>query len=224
MDDQDKWFKLMTTPEELHPDLAPYVFDMRSGGKGLNSPLVQEIMHRPGYGGMANKQYEAKKAARDQYEREGSIAGYIYIHERPYRFDAFTEYLSRHEVAHRVFWKTLAGIWTDSENIYQNLDEWRELWETKRPAKPYAMMPKEKARLAALPDTFTVYRGISHPFPDAGLSWTLDKARARWFAERYAHRAKDARVRVGTVRKADVHALFLGRNETEIVASQVAEG
>lgn len=220
MDDQDKWFKLMTTPEELHPDLAPYVFDMRIGRKGLNSPLVQDIPHRVGFGGIANAQYAAKKAAVEEFERQGNVAGFVFMHERPWRFEAMVEYFDRHpDIPGKVFWEEVGHVWTDSENIYENLYEWKEVWNDTKPGKRFAMRASERKKLAALPDTVTVYRGVSHEGDDDGISWTLSREKAEWFAKRWSD--GNPRVFSGTARKEHIHAVFNGRREDEVVINRV---
>ncbi|MEK1896212.1 MAG: hypothetical protein AAAB20_23555 [Rhizobium sp.] len=54
---------------------------------------------------------------------------------------------------------------------------------------------------------------------ELGFSWTTDEKAARWFASRFAERHnRDAYLATGTVRKRDVKAYLLSRNEYEIIA------
>ena len=43
---------------------------------------------------------------------------------------------------------------------------------------------EERQRLIALPETLTIYRGVSGGF-QTGLSWTLDAEVGRWIATRF---------------------------------------
>ena len=78
------------------------------------------------------------------------------------------------------------------------------------------MNAAEYKTLTELEETVTVYRGVT-PYNARNvkaLSWTLDKAKARWFATRFGEH--------GTVYKAQINkrnilAYFTGRNESEIV-------
>jgi hypothetical protein len=85
-----------------------------------------------------------------------------------------------------------------------------------RAGREYMMDDEEREKFAALPDTFTVYRG--HQFVnERGYSWTLDRAKARWFAKRLYDPARGCSVAERTVQKHECAALFLGRGEQEIV-------
>ena len=51
------------------------------------------------------------------------------------------------------------------------------------------MEQEERKALAALPDRLTIYRGVHIKKGTLrGLSWTLDRERAEWFANRWAKR------------------------------------
>jgi hypothetical protein len=67
-------------------------------------------------------------------------------------------------------------------------------------------------------DRLTIYRGIGHVKGRNGLSWTLDREKAIWFARRFVG-VRSGRSSLLTARayKSDVHALLLGRKEQEVV-------
>ena len=78
------------------------------------------------------------------------------------------------------------------------------------------MDEEERKALAALPDRLTIYRGVHIKKGTLrGLSWTLDRERAEWFANRWAKRRPY--VVEAEVLKSDVRAHFLARGEAEIV-------
>ena len=77
------------------------------------------------------------------------------------------------------------------------------------------MESEERDLLRRLPDSFTVYRGYSR-FDGAGMSWSLDRRVADWFA----HRRPDwgqPRVITGVVRRDDVLALLAAGGEAEVL-------
>jgi hypothetical protein len=84
------------------------------------------------------------------------------------------------------------------------------------------MTEQEQLELAALPKTFTVRRGIGtqHKRAIDGLSWTLSREKAEWFAVR---RAGKGYLVEGRVRREDAFALLNGRDEKEIVTASVSD-
>lgn len=210
---------LMEREEKLHPDLVPWVQPV-GGHKFLNHPLVQETFLLTDKCALVNKRYElkmkmvAKALSNEEYHH------YVFLHERPYRLDAFKEYLTLRRLDDRRYWQMVEAIWIDSENIWQHKKLWREMWREKRPGRQqYVMNDDERAAYDALPDIVTVYRGCNRAKHDAkGLSWTLDISKAEWFARRYQGLNL---VLQGEVKKQHVYALLLGRNESEVICREV---
>ena len=62
----------------------------------------------------------------------------------------------------------------------------------------------------------TIYRGVKVN-NYRGLSWTVDKNVAEWFARRFGHDGDRCYVFTGTINKKDIIALFSSRNEKEVV-------
>lgn len=65
-----------------------------------------------------------------------------------------------------------------------------------------------------LPDTFVVYRGLQENAQEDGLSWTLSKNVAEWFASRFENHGEIIKK---MVHKTEVIAYFNDRDEEEIV-------
>lgn len=112
----------------------------------------------------------------------------------------------------------LADAWIRSEqpNHDPNLPQSR-LLAMFRAADPKLLMDEqERNRLDGLEDTVTVYRGVRSARSDgiSAMSWTLDKDTAVWFANRYGRQGK---VYEAKIEKKHIHALFLGRNESEVI-------
>ena len=84
------------------------------------------------------------------------------------------------ELTDKEYGKLLVDVWIDSENIWQNLELWGELWN--EATRRHAMDAKERKALNALPDEITIYRGAGEKYTLNGMSWTLDRDKAIWFA------------------------------------------
>jgi uncharacterized protein len=80
------------------------------------------------------------------------------------------------------------------------------------------MNEEEQAFLEGLPNELVVYRGhLDRNRLNPG--WTLSPSIARWFAQRFG---PDGVVIRGVARKGDIHALFLRRDEYEVVIDPAA--
>jgi hypothetical protein len=210
--------QLIMSEEPLHPDLVPYYQETEDIGSVLRHPLVYEIMGvRPG---LANKKYEYKKKAIAKAIAEKDWYTYVFLHERPWRADALLTVRDRFgkDIEHQRWWSLVGAVWVDSENIWQNLDEWDDILNTERPHRIFMMNDEELAKYHELPEMLTVYRGSIAGLNENGLSWTLNKKAAKFFARRFvkAHE-RDGVIDTGEVGKVAVVAYFDGRGEDEIV-------
>lgn len=216
---QREWFEMMLKDEPLDPELAAWIDDTGALGQMIKHPLVYDITGVQ-FPGPANARLKYKKEALAKAHAEKNWNTVIFLHERPFRASALYRLAVDRgaEISNEDYWELVGSVWTDSENIWQNEDEWEYLFASQRPGREHMMDEEERAAFAALPDTLTVYRGCHRELNEDGLSWTLDRERAAWFAKRFANVTEsDPIVHVGDVRKADVMAHFLGRNESEIV-------
>ena len=112
----------------------------------------------------------------------------------------------------------LAEAWIRSEqpNHDPNLSQ-SKLLAMFRAADPKILMDaEEQEKLEALGDTVTVYRGVRSAKSNGvkAMSWTLDQETAAWFAGRYG---RQGCVYKAKIEKAHICALFLGRNESEVI-------
>jgi hypothetical protein len=198
--------------EELDPELQACIVDTAAGPM-IGHPLVHTFLTP--LAGMHNRQLAARKKLRDEAlaERDWFVLLHL-VHENPYRVDAFAKYMDR--MTDREYWEQLGGIWTQSENIWQNRDQWKKLLTSDRPERQFIMSEDERKAFAALPDEFNVYRGGHSRRNVRGLSWTLDSERAEWFANRLLLGGQPVLLS-GWVAKSDVIAHFLDRGEQEIV-------
>lgn len=232
--------KRMMSEEPLHPDLVPY---LDTETDSLRHPLVYQVFGmRPG---VANYIYEQKKKGIARAIKAKDWHSYVFLHERPYRTDALLQVMDLHgaladevkDLSVKEVAELVASVWTDSENIWQNTDEWAQIWgflqSTSIPSGKTVipgwvrrlMLNEEDAQVFdALPEHFTIYRGATRGLNDLGWSWTLDHQQAVWFARRWAihgDRQQEPVVVHGVVAKEKVLAYFDAdhRGEKEIVVN-----
>lgn len=109
-----------------------------------------------------------------------------------------------------------AWITTESPNSDPNLSK-RELLSLFRSVSPQKLMDKEEYEIfRSLEDVVTVYRGVT-PYNAKNvkaLSWTLNRDVAEWFAHRYGEQGT---VYEAQIPKEHICAVFLGRNEAEVI-------
>lgn len=201
---------LKESSEPLHPDLVPYFEADGALGAQVRHPLVYQVPLWSN--GSANAYYLQKKRDLDKALEEKNYNRVVYLHERPYRLQAFIQiakYLSDEK-----YWSLLASIWTDTENAWQNLDEWRKLFNSSRPKRQRLMDRDEVLAYDSLPDTVKIYRGCQKGINEDGISWTLKRDKAEWFATRFS---KDGVVLEKEIQKKDIIAVFTNRNEFEVI-------
>lgn len=199
--------------EDLDPELKRYL-TLGPHFTALQHPLVYCVPYFPEMNAMLNKQLHAKKKAIAQEEAEGNYSHAMWLHERPHRLNYFARISNR--LSDEDYWKNLGNAYVDSENIWQNAALVRHLLSNpnRQHARQMIMDEDDLAKYNALPETFEIYRGCMSKNKN-GMSWSLDPAKAEWFAKRLSK--KQPLVITGTVSKADVIAYFGGRQEQEIV-------
>lgn len=196
----------------LHPELVPYL-QMNGGIPGLFHPLVYSIFHGDAMNEHINNLYLHKKARLEEALAEGKFPTYVFLHERPYRCEAF--YKIQSQLEDRDYWDLLADVYTDSENVWQHKTIWKELLGSARLQSELFMDQSEREAFNSLPALVTVYRGYQKGKNAKGWSYTLDEEKALWFAKRFSGTAP--RVKTITVKKSLVLGLKTVRNEQEIV-------
>jgi hypothetical protein len=167
---------------------------------------------------------EQHEKMRAEKLRARDYKGYLNLFGRENPLPAFLKI--EHLISDEQYWTYLNDIWCLLEISAPDLAEWLRLFTSPRPHRELLMSGAERARLAAMPETLTIYRGYAKRRGRSGLSWTLSKDKARWFAEyatcggrRYhfcGHRSGGIGMIVrGQCRKGDVLAYF--EKEQEIV-------
>lgn len=145
-----------------------------------------------------------------------NVFSLYHLIEKPYVL-AFLKFAAPH-LSKADFSTILADAWIRSElpNHDPNLPRSR-LLAMFRAADPAILMDDEERKLLdTLEDTVTVYRSV-HSAKSNGvnaMSWTLDQETAAWFTGRYR---RQGCVYKAKIQKEHIHALFLGRNESEVI-------
>ncbi|CAM6053398.1 unnamed protein product [Sphagnum tenellum] len=215
----------MFAPEPLHPDLVPYLRDTDHIGQMIHHKLVISIMHSDAMNKMVNRRYEQTKAMVDEAYASADWQRYVFLHERPYRFDALMEIMEPsgfwvidNPERANAFWRLVSSVWIDSENIHENYNDWHEIWSSDpKPVAEAVMDEDDRATFAALPEMVKVWRGATHKNVANGLSWTIDKNKAEWFARRFSNPDRPSYIASGRVTRNNILAYFGGRNEKEVI-------
>ena len=118
------------------------------------------------------------------------------------------------------FSEYLADYWvsTESLNSDPNFSKKQLVRMFTQADKRYLMTADEYKQYHLLPETLTVYRGVtSHNSRNIkALSWTLDRDKAEWFVHRFG---EDGTVYEAEIDKKYVLAFFASRNEAEVVVN-----
>ena len=204
---------MFNNDEPLHPDLVDWV-EEKEIGTVLRHPLVYEVPHL--HTSTANRAYLAKQKILQRALDEEDWQTVIWIHERPHRLWALGQI--EYRLDDDDYWPLLRDVWVDSENIWQNLEEWQDRLNEDRWGSHLMMDDEERAVYDALPEQVTVYRGAINGLNERSLSWTLDKERAEWFANRF-DRDGGPIVLTGVVAKDEIRAYIASRGEQEILVA-----
>lgn len=196
--------------EPLHPDLLPYLETSRGEWEMLRHPLVYQVPFRSN--GSANAQYAEKLKALKEAVGSWKWSEYVFLHERPYRVAAFKDI--QKQLGDPTYWQLLTQIWVDTENQYAYLKDWKKLLASDRGDRHDMMNDEDRQALRSLPDEVTIYRGCQKGLNENGLSWTLDKSKAEFFANRFG---KKGIILERKISKSEIVALLTVRGETEII-------
>lgn len=117
-----------------------------------------------------------------------------------------------------TWFKLLGDNWCNSDNIGQHAEALRGILAGNREHWGAMMDGDELRAFDYLPDVLTVYRGCGL-LNQIGLSWSLSRDVAVRFPFLARYRAKSPRLLTATIRKSQVVAVKLDREELEIVAN-----
>lgn len=180
---------------------------------GMNPNAINELLPKSHPDSI--KDNEQKKVEAEKLKAKGDWYSFIHHHDRPQRLQEFWN--NQNDIPEDQYWKVLGSVLTDLEGSTINRTEILMLLMSRK--NPQQMMnEKEQGEFSKLPEMIPVYRGCKSDMQD-GLSWTTDREKALWFANRYAKLNPKVVVVSGEVPKSKVFAYFLGRGESEILIS-----
>lgn len=205
--------------EPLDPALVPYVEERGQWGPMLRHPLVYQVPLLNN--GLANQMLRQKQGLIHRAERERNWNAVVFFYERAYRLQAFIDYVvgrddddlpfSLHHVSEAD--RDLAcDVWVDSENIQQNIEEWRRLFANGDDL--WLGTVQERMQFNGLPDPIPAYRGGAV----GDWSWTTSKATAQFFSRQSGYPVREA-----LIPKADVFGYLTRRGEYELLVKMTPE-
>jgi hypothetical protein len=197
--------------EELHPDLQ-LCYEKNDNFASVRHPLLYSVPHFDEMNSYINKAYQHKLQATEKALKAGYFNEYVWLHERPYRLKAFSHIM--HEIGKpEEYWPLLSNIWIDSENIWEEQKLWKVVLLYTMGDRNLFMTKEERSFLKKLPEKVTVYRGHKKN-NKTGLSWTLSREKALWFANRLNG---EGFVAHKTVSKSEIFAYLNRRDEDEVL-------
>ena len=201
--------ELMVLLEELDPEVALYA-DVRNSGLFLKHPFQQlAIRDEQGLRQALAWLYDREKAA-DEHLEAGRWEEFFEAHERKYRYNLFCEH--QHSLTDDHYWTLLRQIYTYTTITASTRGAYQEWFRSQRPGASHLMTEEERQTLTRIPEHLVIYRGYGHG-NGQGISWTLDRRVADWFACRFGGTPAVLR---GIAMKHDVRALLLG-GESEVI-------
>lgn len=157
-----------------------------------------------------------KKMVSGIIDKMKSVADVYMLLTNAYKF-AFLQF-AQDMMSMEDYCTALVDCWigTECPNQDPNFTKRQLLQLFEKANKNYIMTDEEWAELQELPQTVTIYRGVtdSGGGNEKALSWTINPQVAEWFAKRFGGQGK---VYCATVDKDNILALFNGRNESEVI-------
>lgn len=202
--------------ETLDKSLIRYTFNGT-----VHHPLVVATLTTDA--SVINRTYRHKVVAVARAKANRDWGLFVLLHAKPYRLDALVV-ATKHGLKDKPseFWDLVGLVWLGTENARQHPIIWRRLWSEAVEGRRACMSEEDLRIFDNLPEKIEVWRGTSHKRGVAGLSWTLDREKAVWFAQRFCTESRVPLLAAGMVEKRDVLAYFGERGEREIISMKVA--
>lgn len=138
------------------------------------------------------------------------------------RFEVFLYIKKR--LKGELYWYALRNAYIDSDDLFIYNYEVRRAFNKRQPQKLKLMTNDEIDYLEKLPEKLTIYRGMTETELESGnfgVSWTLKKERAEFFANIYVRNTATNHLKKVVhqiiIKKSKVIAFFNDRQEFEII-------
>lgn len=147
------------------------------------------------------------------------IKSILYHVRKSYRLTYLKYLLDEEIVTLRECGNLLAGQWSVIENISYdtNVSKALVLRMIKHADKSCVMDEEEFRVYHSLPNEVNIYRGCKTVKGKEGISWTLDKKTADWFARRWLKDGESGYVWTAKISKDNVVAYINHRGEHEVI-------
>lgn len=202
---------LIGKQEVLNKELALCLVEHPSLGMILQHPLVYSVPYCEQMNAYLNISLKIKKEELKKAIDEKEWSSALVLYERPCRIQAFCNLANLMDKKSLI--AEFSWVWTDSENIWQNQELIDKVIELLGKDIRKVMSKKDKKVFDNLPGKVMIYRGCNKE-NENGMSWTLSKEKANWFAKRIR---KDGKVLSKEVCKEDILFYTNGRSEQEVV-------
>ncbi len=143
---------------------------------------------------------------------DADYSRYIFLHKKVHRTQAFKAI--SHELPDKAYWRLVSDLWLSTENIWQNLEDWKDLLTSLRSRREVMMNEVEQEYFANLKYTLTIYRGCTEGLNEGGLSWTLDRSVAETYASQLGEKGF---VLERKINKPEIVAFLNRRGESEVI-------
>ncbi len=217
-DDFETFNELHERYEPLRPELHDYL-QQTSVGYFIRHPFCNEEVHDLDRCALIHHLIDRQEAKADACFESGDWEGYlgcVDINLQPEWF-AKDAYLFPDD----RYWMTLSRVYDNLMLKHRHKALFDELFRSPRPGRENLMSPDEQRVFTHLPEVLTVYRGYDDELyweeAAEGISWTLDRRSAIWFAN---YRSESPFVVSGIVPKAEVWACLTG-GEVQLPAEKV---
>ena len=100
----------------------------------ISHPLVMDLYHENQHE-RYNKMFEAKTELLKEMLENKEYSGYIHLHEKPYRINALDDLVLDEHLATdtEIYWELVISVYTGSENNFQCLDQWIDIFSDFEP-------------------------------------------------------------------------------------------
>lgn len=201
---------LLTGPDDpnvelLLPPLRSAVWQSPNGPVMIKHPWVN--MYVP-FVGQANDLYIGKFAMAREFLSKRDLSAYFFlVLERPWRMSTLERWWVREKLTRDEASELLLEVWTDTELPSTNLADPGHLW------RALGFLTDNMEAWEKVPDPVVAYRGGI----EGGISWTLDREQAEWFARRFVFEPNAPQLWSTTVPKMDVLGYITARRESEVI-------
>lgn len=191
--------------ELLLPQLRSSVWESPHGSVMIKHPWVNMIAP---FVGQANDTYIAKFSMARKFLTERDLNAYLFlVVERPWRMSTLERWWIRGKLSEDVARELLVEAWTDTELPSTNLRDPGRLW------RDLAFVTDNPDEWENVSDPVTAYRGGVQ----GGISWTLNREQAEWFARRFVFEPNEPQLWSTTVPKEEVLGYLTRRGEAEVI-------